>query len=104
MIDASSNAGTYELGWHDEIDYTYTADRGLDEQHIRDLSARKGESADVLQRRLTAFRAFRRMPMPTWGAGGELERIDFDDLRYYVRATPADVRDWDEVPITIKGT
>jgi len=104
MIDASSNAGTYELGWHDEIDYAYTAGRGLDEHHIRDLSARKGESADVLERRLTAFRAFRRMPMPTWGASGELDRIDFDDLRYYVRATPADVHDWNEVPITIKGT
>jgi Fe-S cluster assembly protein SufB len=104
MIETTPNVGTYELGWHDEIDYAYAADRGLDEQHIRDLSVRKGESADVLKRRLTAFRAFRRMPMPTWGAGRELARINFDDLRYYMRATPTDVRDWDEVPITIKGT
>lgn len=104
MIDTSPKSTTYELGWHDDIDYAYAADRGLDKQHIRDLSGRKGESADVLKRRLTAFRAFQQMPMPAWGGGRELAGVDFDDLRYYMSATPADVQDWDEVPITIKGT
>jgi hypothetical protein len=31
MVDTSSSAGTYGLGWHDEIDYVYVADRGLNE-------------------------------------------------------------------------
>ena len=104
MVDTSSNAETYGLGWRDEIDYVYAADRGLDEQHIRDLSARKGESADVLERRLTALRAFRQMPMPTWAGNGELASIDFDDLSYYMRPSHAPARNWDEVPITIKST
>ncbi len=38
MIDTSPKSTTYELGWHDDIDYAYAADRGLDKQHIRDLS------------------------------------------------------------------
>ncbi len=104
MVDTSSSAGTYGLGWHDEIDYVYVADRGLNEQHVRDISMRKGEPAGVLQRRLTALQTFQRMPMPSWGGSGELDHIDFDDLSYYMRATPASVRDWDEVPIAIKGT
>ena len=104
MVYSSSDSGTYQLGWRDEIDYVCASDRGLDEQHIRELSAHKDESTDVLERRLTAYRAFQQIPMPTWGGSEALNGIDFDDLRYYMRATPADVEDWDEVPIAIKGT
>lgn len=72
MVDPPSDARNYELGWHDDIEYAYLADRGLDERHIGELSGRKGESDDVLKRRLTAFRAFQRIPLPTWGGRPEL--------------------------------
>jgi len=104
MDDASLDIRAPGLGWRDQLEYVYASDRGLDEQHIRDLSIRKGESTDVLERRLRAFHAFQRLPLPTWGGGGDLENIDFDDLRYYMRPTQAQVSDWSEVPLVIKGT
>ncbi|MDX2342557.1 MAG: Fe-S cluster assembly protein SufB [Acidimicrobiia bacterium] len=104
MVNRPPEVGTYRLGWHDQIEYEYSASRGLDELIVRDLSARKGESQDVLDRRLAALEAFLRMPMPVWGGDGELENIDFDDIRYYMRPTRVRVDDWDEVPITIRDT
>lgn len=104
MVDMSLNAETYELGWHDQIDYVHASGRGLNDELICDLSAYKGESADVLERRLAAFRAFQRMPMPAWAGDGEMDSIDFDDIRYYMCPIPTKVQDWDEVPITIKST
>jgi Fe-S cluster assembly protein SufB len=104
MMDPSSSAGTYQLGWHDDIEYVFAAERGLNERQVRDLSARKGESVDVLENRLTAYRAFQRIPMPTWGGSRELINVDFDDFRYYIRPTRARASDWDEVPTAIRGT
>jgi len=94
----------YRLGWMDLVEYVYESRPGLDERLVRDLSERKHETAEVLDRRLAALHAFRQLPMPEWGGGGLLGQIDFDDIRYYVRPIQAAARDWDEVPIVIRRT
>jgi Fe-S cluster assembly protein SufB len=104
MVDKPPEVGTYTLGWHDQVEYVYSTGPGLDEQLVRDLSVRKGESVYVLDRRLAALRAFRRMPIPRWAGEMGLDGIDFEDIRYYMRPTRSCVDDWDEVPITIRGT
>ena len=42
--------------------------------------------------------------MPTWGGGGSLNDIDFDDIYYYIKPMEGQAKDWDMVPDSIKAT
>ena len=42
--------------------------------------------------------------MPTWGGGGLLDEIDFDNIYYYVKPAEEQAKDWDMVPESIKET
>jgi len=97
--------GAYELGWSDpEDDYVFKPEKGLSEEIIREMSFMKGEPDWMLNFRLKAYRRFQQRPMPTWGGGGLLEDIDFDDIYYYVKPAEDQARDWDMVPESIKDT
>lgn len=104
MVEAPGESNAYSLGWRDPIQYVFASKQGLDDKVIREISDVKHESPEILQRRLTAFRAFDELPIPTWGGNGELAEIDFGDIRYYVRPTNTQVRDWDALPLTIRST
>ena len=56
--------------------------KGLNEDIIRLISARKEEPDWLLEFRLDAFRKWQRMEMPRWGHL-ELPEIDFQDIIYY---------------------
>lgn len=56
--------------------------KGLSEDIIRLISAKKGEPQWLLSFRLDAFRKWRRMDMPRWGHL-DLPPIDFQDIIYY---------------------
>ena len=58
----------------------------------------------MLDFRLKAYKRFLRKPMPTWGGGGTLDEIDFDNIYYYVKPTDGQAKDWDMVPDSIKET
>jgi len=94
--------GTYEFGWHDTDQAGEQARRGLSEEVVRDISARKSEPDWMLQLRLKGLRLFGKKPMPTWGA--ELGGIDFDSIKYFVRSTEKQATSWDELPADIKNT
>ena len=96
--------GGYELGWHDEEDYVFKPRKGLDEVLIREISGMKDEPDWMLEFRLKAYKRFLRKPMPTWGGGGALDDIDFDDIYYYIKPTEGQAKDWDMVPDSIKET
>jgi Fe-S cluster assembly protein SufB len=96
--------GAYQLGWSDPEDYVFKPRKGLNEEIIREMSAMKGEPEWMLEFRLKAYKRFLRKPMPTWGGGGSLEEIDFDDIYYYIKPTEGQVQDWDMVPESIKDT
>ncbi|MGH2607231.1 MAG: Fe-S cluster assembly protein SufB, partial [Anaerolineales bacterium] len=76
--------------------------RGLDEEVVREISARKGEPEWMLEFRLKGLEHFRARPMPTWG--GDLAKLDLDNIFYYVRPAEAQSKSWDDVPDTIKAT
>ena len=40
----------------------------------------KKEPEWMLEFRLKAYKRFLRKPMPTWGGGGKLDDIDFDNI------------------------
>ncbi len=105
MSTVDLDLGAYSLGWHDSEETTvFKARKGLDEDIIREMSTMKGEPEWMLQFRLKAYKRFLRKPVPTWGGGGLLDEIDFDDMYYYVKPTDGTVEDWDMVPESIQET
>ncbi|HEX7100206.1 MAG TPA: Fe-S cluster assembly protein SufB [Acidimicrobiia bacterium] len=104
MATVDIDLGAYKLGWHDEEDYVFKPQKGLNEDIIRQMSAMKGEPEWMLEFRLKAYQRFLRKPIPQWGGGGLLNTIDFDDIYYYVKPTEEQAKDWDMVPESIKQT
>ncbi|MGY1754828.1 Fe-S cluster assembly protein SufB [Blastococcus sp. SYSU D01042] len=94
--------GRYEYGWADADVAGASAKRGLSEDVVRDISARKSEPDWMLERRLKALKLFDRKPMPDWGS--DLSGIDFQNIKYFVRSTEKQATSWEELPEDIKNT
>src|SRR5919198_1264407 len=92
----------YKFGWADSDEAGASARRGLNEDVVRDISAKKGEPEWMLDLRLKGLRLFGKKPMPTWGS--DLSEIDFDSIKYFVRSTEAQAQTWDDLPADIKNT
>ncbi|USX47308.1 Fe-S cluster assembly protein SufB [Dietzia kunjamensis] len=97
-----ASIGQYNYGWHDSDDAGATAQRGLSEAVVRDISAKKSESDWMLSKRLKALKIFDKKPMPTWGS--DLSGIDFDNIKYFVRSTEKQATSWEDLPEDIKNT
>ncbi|OLR93955.1 Fe-S cluster assembly protein SufB [Actinokineospora bangkokensis] len=97
-----ASLGRYEYGWADSDTAGASAQRGLSEAVVRDISAKKGEPGWMLESRLKALRLFDRKPMPTWGS--DLSGIDFDNIKYFVRSTEKQAASWEDLPEDIKRT
>ena len=74
---------------------------GLNEQVIRKISADKKEPAWMLNVRLKAYAAYKKMPMPKFGPD---IKIDLDSICYYAPASNKAVDNWNELPKDIKET
>jgi Fe-S cluster assembly protein SufB len=94
--------GRYQFGWSDKDTAGETARRGLNEEVVRDISARKGEPEWMLKLRLKGLALFGRKPMPTWGS--DLSGIDFDNIKYFVKSTEQQAGSWEELPEEIRNT
>ena len=97
-----ADLGRYEYGWADSDTAGASARRGLNEDVVRDISAKKHEPQWMLDLRLKGLRLFGRKPMPAWGA--DLSGINFDNIKYFVRSTEKQAASWDELPADIKNT
>ncbi len=104
MSTVDIDLGKYALGWSDAEDYAFKPQKGLNEEIIREMSRMKNEPDWMLQFRLKAYQRFLRKPVPTWGGGGALDDIDFDDIYYYIKPSGELTKDWDMVPESIKNT
>src|SRR5215469_11531665 len=102
QAEAIASLSRYGYGWVDSDSAGASAQRGLSEAVVRDISAKKNEPEWMLQNRLKALRIFERKPMPTWGS--DLGGIDFDNIKYFVRSTEKQAASWDELPADIKST
>ena len=69
----------YGYCWADPDVAGASAQRGLSEAVVRDISAKKNEPDWMLQFRLRALDIFRKKPMPRWPAA-DLSEIDFEKL------------------------
>jgi len=82
--------------------YVYKTQKGLNEDVIRQISAMKGEPEWMLNYRLHAYKIFLEKKMPTWG--GDLSKINFDDIYYYLKPTQNQQKSWEDVPSQMKET
>ena len=71
----------YKYGFSSDID-TETIAKGLNEEVVRLISAKKGEPQFMLDFRLKAFRHWQTLEQPRW-AHLDIPEIDFQDIIYY---------------------
>src|SRR5512141_180738 len=71
----------YKYGWVTDIE-AETIPRGLSEDTVRLISAKKGEPEWLLEFRLKAYRHWLTMTEPTW-PNVKYPKIDFQGISYY---------------------
>lgn len=91
-----------KYGFHDEEKAVFKTPRGLSEKTVRQISACKKEPKWMLDLRLKALRIFKQKTMPAWG--GDLSKIDFDSITYYIKPNEKTSHSWDDVPESIRRT
>ncbi|MDQ3140492.1 MAG: Fe-S cluster assembly protein SufB, partial [Pseudomonadota bacterium] len=79
--DAADRASTYEWGFSSDIEQDF-APKGLNEDTVRFISAKKNEPEWMLEWRLKAYRAWLTMEEVSW-AKLDLPKIDYQDSYYY---------------------
>lgn len=71
----------YKYGFTSDID-TETLPKGLNEDTVRQISAKKGEPEFMLEYRLKAFRHWQTLKEPKW-SNVHYPPVDFQDIIYY---------------------
>ncbi len=99
---AIDSLGHYAFGWSDSDVAGASARRGINEDVVRDISAKKSEPEWMTDFRVKAFKLFERQPMPSWGA--DLSGIHFDTIKYFVRSGEKQAATWEDLPDDIKNT
>ncbi|MFO7754477.1 MAG: Fe-S cluster assembly protein SufB [Bacteroidales bacterium] len=74
-------SGEYKYGFYTDID-TDAIPKGLNEDVVRLISAKKKEPEWMLEFRLKAYRAWQKKEMPHW-AHLKIPEIDYQDIVYY---------------------
>jgi len=82
--------------------YVHLSKKGLTKDTVREISQMKEEPEWMLNFRLRAYDVFMKKPMPQWG--GDLNKIDFQNIYYYAKASEKTEKNWDDVPENVKNT
>jgi len=93
----------YQLGWSDEEDYVFKPKKGLNADIVREMSEMKSEPEWMRDFRLKALKRFERRPMAPWFAVN-MPDLDFNDIYYYIKPTESQVKEWTDLPDSIKNT
>ena len=92
----------YEYGFTTDV-HTETIQKGLSEEVVRLISAKKEEPKWLLEFRLKAYRHWLTMPMPDW-ALLNIPEIDFQAISYYAAPRKNAPKSLDEVDPEILDT
>jgi len=82
--------------------YVHLSKIGLTKDTVREISQMKEEPEWMLNFRLRSYDVFMKKPMPQWG--GDLNKIDFQNIYYYAKASEKTEKNWDDVPEDVKNT
>lgn len=92
----------YKHGFYFPDHSVFKTGKGLNEDVVRAISAKKNEPEWMLEFRLNAYRTFLKKEMPGWGA--QIGDIDFNEIYYYAKPVDKQQRSWEDVPDDIKET
>jgi Fe-S cluster assembly protein SufB len=92
----------YKYGFRDRENYVFKSRKGLDHEIVDEISWMKGEPDWMRALRHKALDIFFSKPTPTWG--GDLSKLDYNDIYYYIKPVEQQARTWEEVPEDIKRT
>ena len=92
----------YRWDFQDPDTFVFRTQKGLNEEVVRQISARKNEPEWMLEFRLKALKHFEARPMPAWGP--DLSDLNMDEIYFYTKPVEAEGRSWDDIPDTIKDT
>lgn len=92
----------YKYGFKNEDVSILNTGKGLNELVIREISALKHEPEWMLEFRLKAYEAFKKLPLPKYGP--DLSNLDFNSFTYFIRPSEKVENTWDKVPEKIKDT
>ncbi|MDA4130542.1 MAG: Fe-S cluster assembly protein SufB [Thaumarchaeota archaeon] len=88
--------------FRDPEELVFKSQRGLTRSTVVEISQMKNEPKWMLDFRLKAYDYFMDRPMPNWG--GDLSRINFENIYYYAKPTDKIGTDWKDVPENIRKT
>jgi Fe-S cluster assembly protein SufB len=92
----------YKYGFHEPEKHAFRTKVGLSRDVVAEISEQKNEPKWMRDFRLRSLDIFLKKPMPNWG--GDLSKIKFDELTYYLNPTNEKFSTWDMVPEEIKRT
>ena len=91
-----------KYGFHMPENYVYKAQKGLNEEVVKQISSIKEEPKWMTEFRLNAYKTFLEKPLPMWGA--DLTKINFDNIYYYLKPLQSEKKTWSDVPDEMKET
>ena len=91
-----------KLGFRTDTKPVYKSPQGLNTNIIEEISRQKAEPEWMLTLRKKALEIFFKKPLPLWG--GDLSKINFDTLHYYIKPQDKIKTKWENVPKKIKET
>ena len=86
----------------DNLEYLEVIPKGLSRETVEAISKIKNEPEWMLKIRLKAYEEFLKKPMPEWG--GDLSKIDFNNITYFMSPNKKVTNNWEDVPEKIKNT
>src|SRR6266700_2647557 len=101
-VPENVDLGAYKYGWHDPVSSVFTPKKGLSHEVVEEISQMKNEPEWMRKFRHKSLDYFLRRPMPQWG--GDLNKIDFNNIYYFLRATEKQAASWEDLPADIKNT
>lgn len=99
---SSNEIQDYKYGFSMPENYVYKSEKGLSIEMVRLISGMKKEPLWMENLREAGYKLFLEKPMPAWG--GDLSKIDFNDIFYYIKPSDKAEKDWKDVPKEVKDT
>jgi Fe-S cluster assembly protein SufB len=102
-LKSDLNMDYSKYDFKDSIDqYVYLSKKGLHRETVEEISRLKDEPEWMKQFRLRSYDVFMSKPMPNWG--GNLSKIDFQNIYYYAKASEKQGKSWEDVPESVRNT
>lgn len=92
----------YKFGFAMPEKSVYQTKKGLTPQIVEEISSVKNEPLWMRDVRLKAYQIFKDKKLPAWG--GDLSKIDFENIIYFSKATDTQMQSWEDLPADIKET